>query len=53
MSGHDLELRYERLYGDELFERIDERPLAWLPLGILEHHGPESASARSIAGRFG
>ena len=34
-----MELRYERLYGDELFERLDERPLAWLPLGILEHHG--------------
>jgi creatinine amidohydrolase len=34
-----VELRMERLYGDELFARIAERPLAWLPLGILEHHG--------------
>jgi creatinine amidohydrolase len=33
------ERRYERLYGDELFALIRERPLAWLPLGILEHHG--------------
>src|SRR5436190_21426300 len=33
------ERRYERLYGDELFARIREKPLAWLPLGILEHHG--------------
>jgi creatinine amidohydrolase len=33
------ECRYERLYGDELFARIREKPLAWLPLGILEHHG--------------
>ena len=33
------ERRYERLYGEELFDRIRERPLAWLPLGILEHHG--------------
>lgn len=33
------ELRYEWLYGEELFRRLRERPLAWLPLGILEHHG--------------
>ena len=37
MAGN--ECRYEWLYGDELFERIRERPLAWLPLGILEKHG--------------
>jgi creatinine amidohydrolase len=30
---------YEYLYGDELFDLIRERPLAWLPLGILEKHG--------------
>lgn len=34
-----MERRFERLYGDELFARIAARPLAWLPLGILEHHG--------------
>ena len=34
-----IERRYEHLYGDELFTRIAERPLAWLPLGILEKHG--------------
>lgn len=33
------ERRYELLYGEELFALIRERPLAWLPLGILEHHG--------------
>jgi creatinine amidohydrolase len=33
------EYRYEHLYGEELFDRLRERPLAWLPLGILEHHG--------------
>src|SRR5262245_31885742 len=33
------EPRHELLYGEELFDRIRERPLAWLPLGILEHHG--------------
>jgi creatinine amidohydrolase len=34
-----MERRYERLYGDELFALIRAKPLAWLPLGILEHHG--------------
>jgi creatinine amidohydrolase len=33
------ERRYEWLYGDELFDIVDEHPLAWLPLGILEKHG--------------
>ncbi len=33
------ERRCEWLYGDELFDLIDEQPLAWLPLGILEKHG--------------
>lgn len=33
------ERRWEALYGDELYELIRERPLAWLPLGILEKHG--------------
>jgi creatinine amidohydrolase len=37
MNG--TERRYELLYGEELFALIRERPLAWLPLGILEHHG--------------
>ena len=34
-----IERRYEWLYGDELFDLMRERPLAWLPLGILEKHG--------------
>jgi creatinine amidohydrolase len=33
------ERRYEWLYGDELFDLMRQRPLAWLPLGILEKHG--------------
>ena len=33
------ERRYEHLYGDELFARIREKPLAWFPFGVLEHHG--------------
>ena len=27
------------MYGSELYERINERALAWLPVGILEKHG--------------
>ncbi|HUU27686.1 MAG TPA: creatininase family protein [archaeon] len=34
-----IERRYAMLYGDELYELIKERPLSWLPLGILEKHG--------------
>jgi creatinine amidohydrolase len=33
------ERRYEYLYGEEFFRLLREEPLAWLPLGILEHHG--------------
>jgi creatinine amidohydrolase len=33
------ESRFEWLYGEELFALLRERPLAWLPLGILECHG--------------
>src|SRR5216684_447865 len=36
---NQTERRYELLYGDELFDLIRGRPLAWLPLGILERHG--------------
>jgi creatinine amidohydrolase len=34
-----VERRYERLFGEEFFRLLRERPLAWLPLGILEQHG--------------
>ncbi len=34
-----IERRYEWLYGDELPRLIADRPLAWVPLGILEEHG--------------
>ena len=33
------ERRYEHLFGDELKDLIAQRPLAWVPLGILEKHG--------------
>ena len=33
------ERRYEYLFGDELQRLIAAKPLAWVPLGILEKHG--------------
>ena len=33
------ERRWARIYGNHLYDLIGERPLAWLPVGILEHHG--------------
>lgn len=33
------ERRFELLYGPELKDLIKEKPLAWVPLGILEKHG--------------
>ncbi len=33
------EVRYEHLYGGELYQRMERQPLAWLPLGVLERHG--------------
>lgn len=35
----DRERRYEHLYGQELQDLMQKAPVAWLPLGILEHHG--------------
>ena len=35
-----MEVFYERLTPDELSERIKEAPVAYLPLGTLEWHGP-------------
>ncbi len=35
----DTERRWEKIYGNRLFELVDERPLAWLPVGVLERHG--------------
>ena len=34
-----VEQRYEMLYGPELQKQIKAKPLAWVPLGILEKHG--------------
>ena len=34
-----VERRYERLFGRELEERMAERALVYLPIGILERHG--------------
>ncbi len=33
------ERQWEKIYGNRLFELMEERPLAWLPVGILERHG--------------
>lgn len=35
----DTERQWEKIYGDRLLKLIEERPLAWLPVGVLEHHG--------------
>ena len=35
----ETERRWARIYGNHLYDLIRERPLAWLPVGILEHHG--------------
>lgn len=35
----DTERQWEKIYGNRLFELIEERPLAWLPVGVLERHG--------------
>jgi len=35
-----MEVLYERLTPDELSERIRQAPVAYLPLGTLEWHGP-------------
>ena len=34
-----VERRWDKLYGNALYKLIEERPLAWLPIGILEEHG--------------
>ncbi len=41
MAGQyeQTERRWEKVYGNRLFELIEERPLAWLPVGVLERHG--------------
>jgi len=35
----ERERRWSKIYGNALYELIEERPLAWLPLGIIERHG--------------
>jgi creatinine amidohydrolase len=34
-----VERRWEKIYGNELFRLIEERPLAWLSVGVIECHG--------------
>lgn len=34
-----VERRWEKIYGNQLFRLIEERPLAWLPVGVIERHG--------------
>ena len=33
------ERRWEKIYGNAVYRLIEERPLVWLPLGIIERHG--------------
>lgn len=35
-----VERRYERLHPDELAALVAAAPIAWVPIGTLEHHGP-------------
>lgn len=35
-----VERRYEHLHAGELAALVDEAPIAWVPIGTLEHHGP-------------
>jgi creatinine amidohydrolase len=34
------ERRYERLHATEMADLVAEAPIAWVPIGTLEHHGP-------------
>ncbi len=34
-----VERRWEKIYGNTLFRLIDERPLAWMSVGVIERHG--------------
>lgn len=35
----NVERRWENIYGNTLFRLIEERPLAWVPVGVIERHG--------------
>jgi creatinine amidohydrolase len=35
-----VERRYEHLHAADLAALVDEAPIAWVPIGTLEHHGP-------------
>lgn len=39
MSKEQPEVRYEYLYPDTLDERIRQKPIAYVPIGLLEWHG--------------
>jgi len=34
-----VERRWEKIYGNTLFRLIEERPLAWMSVGVIERHG--------------
>jgi creatinine amidohydrolase len=40
VSPSSVERRYERLHPAELAELVAAAPIAWVPIGTLEHHGP-------------
>lgn len=33
------ERRWEKIYGNAVYGLLEERPLVWMPLGIIERHG--------------
>ena len=38
-DAYNVERRWENIYGNTLFRLIEERPLAWVPVGVIERHG--------------
>jgi creatinine amidohydrolase len=40
VSPEAVERRYERLHPAELAALVAAAPIAWVPIGTLEHHGP-------------
>jgi creatinine amidohydrolase len=40
VSPGGVERRYERLHPAEIAQLVAAAPIAWVPIGTLEHHGP-------------
>jgi creatinine amidohydrolase len=37
----NTERRWEKIYGNAVYRLLEERPLVWMPLGIIERHGEQ------------